>query len=263
MAAALEECSTREVLDRNEAIEALKKEVEVFVAEKTCLTMEVGGLSSARVEVENLRKETDLLKKQVKDAKGAKALATKRAVKANETVDNLWKELNAEKVLGLALQQQVALLTECLEATKGLGLATVKMYVAALGQFGGSTSDMPEEPTDFSLLSWLKAHVEKLPAFVGGAADFGALAGATNYVKMLARGACTHTEIIKKEKVSGPSDLGATSPTLRRSIRNFMSSFWVDSAGRRPRRWRRTGEQRFVLYLARDLILFCGFALFY
>jgi hypothetical protein len=97
------------------------------------------------------------------------------------------------------------------------------MYVAALGQFGGSTSDMLEEPTAFSLLSWLKAHVEKLPTFVEGAANFGALTGATNYAKMLARGDCTHTEIIKKEKLSGPSDLGATSPTLRRSIKNYMS----------------------------------------
>jgi hypothetical protein len=38
MATALEECRTHEVLDRNEAIEALEKEVEVLVAEKTRLT---------------------------------------------------------------------------------------------------------------------------------------------------------------------------------------------------------------------------------
>jgi hypothetical protein len=62
------------------------------------------------------------------------------------------------------------------------------MYVAALGQFGGSTFDKLEEPTAFNLLSWLKAHVEKLPAFVGGLVNFGALAGATNYAKMLAQG---------------------------------------------------------------------------
>jgi hypothetical protein len=115
-----------------------------------------------------------------------------------------------------------------LEATKGLGLATTKMYVAMLGQFGSRTSDMPEEPTAFSLLSWLKAHVEKFPGFVGGVANFGALAGAINYPKMLARGGCTHTESIKKEDLSGPSDLGVTSPTLQRLIQNFMSSFWVD-----------------------------------
>jgi FtsZ-binding cell division protein ZapB len=76
MAAALEERNTREVLDRNEDIKALKMEVEVLVAEKTRLTAEVGGLSSARAEVENLRKEMNLLKKQVEDAKGAKAIAS-------------------------------------------------------------------------------------------------------------------------------------------------------------------------------------------
>jgi hypothetical protein len=164
----------------------------------------------------------------VEDAKGAEALAIEHALKANETIDNLRKELDAKQESDLALQQQVAILPERLEATKGLGLATTKMYVAALGQFGGSMSDMPKEPTAFNLLSWLKAHVEKLPAFVRGTADFGALAGATNYAKMLVRRGCTHTEFIKKEKLSGPSDLGVTSPTLRRSIRNFMSSFWVD-----------------------------------
>jgi FtsZ-binding cell division protein ZapB len=76
MAAALEERNTHEVLDWNEDIKALKMEVEVLVAEKTRLTAEVGGLSSARAEVENLRKEMNLLKKQVEDAKGAKAIAS-------------------------------------------------------------------------------------------------------------------------------------------------------------------------------------------
>jgi hypothetical protein len=34
MAAALEECSSREVLDRNDAIDALKKEIEVLETQK-------------------------------------------------------------------------------------------------------------------------------------------------------------------------------------------------------------------------------------
>jgi hypothetical protein len=131
------------------------------------------------------------------------------------------------------------------------------MYVAALGQFGGSTFDILEEPTVFNLISWLKAHVEKLLAFVGGAADFGALAGATNYAKMLARGGCTHTEIIKKEKLSDSSSLGATSPTLRRSIRNFMSSFWVDFGRVEDRR------AEVCVLSCMWFTLFCGFALFY
>lgn len=98
----------------------------------------------------------------------------------------------------------------------------------ALGRFGGSTSDLLEEPTAFNLLSWLKVHVENLHAFVGGTVDFGALAGANNYAKMLARRGCTHTESVQKEKLVGPSDLGATSTGVRKSIRNFMNSFWVN-----------------------------------
>jgi hypothetical protein len=32
---------------------------------------------------------------------------------------------------------------------------------------------------------------------------------------------------IEEEKLEGPSDLGATSHSLRRSVRNFMKLFWV------------------------------------
>jgi hypothetical protein len=71
----------------------------------------------------------------------------------------------------------------------------------------------------------LKAHVEKLSTFVGGAIDFGALAGATNFAKMLARGGCTHTDGIQEEKIGEPSVLGATSDSLWKSICNFMSLF--------------------------------------
>jgi hypothetical protein len=68
--------------------------------------------------------------------------------------------------------------------------------------------------------------VEKLPVFVGGAVDFGALAGTTNFTKMLACGGCIHTEVIQKEKLGEPSVLGATSDSLQKFVR-FMSSFWV------------------------------------
>jgi hypothetical protein len=92
---------------------------------------------------------------------GSVTLAVERLSKANETANNLCKETDAEKKSSLALQRQVELLTGRLVATKGLALATVKMYMAMLGQFSGSTSGMPEEPTAFNLLSWLKTHVEK------------------------------------------------------------------------------------------------------
>jgi hypothetical protein len=94
----------------------------------------------------------------------------------------------------------------------------VDLYVVALLQFGGSTSNLPEEPSALSLFAWLKAHLLKLLAFVGGAVDFRALAGAINFTKMLARKGCPHMEGIQEEKLEGPSQLGMTSRSLRRSV---------------------------------------------
>jgi hypothetical protein len=80
----------------------------------------------------------------------------------------------------------------------------------------------------FNIFSWMKDHFEKLPAFVGGAIDFGALAYAMNFAKMLAQDGCKHVEGVKERDLEGPSDLGATSRSVRRSGRNFMKSFWVN-----------------------------------
>ena len=44
----------REVVDRNLATEALKKEVETLEAKKTRLVGEVGGLGTAHAELEEL-----------------------------------------------------------------------------------------------------------------------------------------------------------------------------------------------------------------
>jgi hypothetical protein len=73
----------------------------------------------------------------------------------------------------------------------------------------------------------LKAHVEKLPSFVGGTVDFGALAEATNFAKMLAHGGCPYAEGFKTEKLVELSVLGDTSDSLQKCICNFMSTFWV------------------------------------
>jgi hypothetical protein len=61
MAEALEEHGTREVVNRNLAIEALKKEVETLEAEKDHIEGEVGGLIVARTNLENLWKEVESL----------------------------------------------------------------------------------------------------------------------------------------------------------------------------------------------------------
>jgi hypothetical protein len=102
MVVALEERSTHEVLDQNKAIETLKTEVEVLGAE-TCLTVEVGGLSTARAEAKNLWKEVESLWKQVEAAKTMDTLAVERASKANKTAENLRKKIDAKKKIILSL----------------------------------------------------------------------------------------------------------------------------------------------------------------
>jgi hypothetical protein len=186
----------------------LKKEIEVLEAKKSRLLVEVGGLSATRANAKNLRKEVESLRKEVEDARGVKAVSAERASKAARTAESLRKAIDAEKELGLMLQQQVGLLTRCLEATKELGLTMVKMYVDTLGQFGSSTFDLPEEPTAFSLFTWRKAHLEKLPTFIGGAADFGALAGTTNFAKMVHRGGVLIWIVLKRRNLRAPPILG-------------------------------------------------------
>jgi hypothetical protein len=63
MAATLEERIMCEVLDQNDAIDALKKETEVLEVDKVRLLAEVGGLSTARADVENFCKEAEVLRK--------------------------------------------------------------------------------------------------------------------------------------------------------------------------------------------------------
>lgn len=208
MSAALDERSTREVLDRNDAIDALKKEVEILEAEKTWLSAEVSNLNATRADLGNLRTKVESLTKQLEGSKATEALAAERALKANETAANLRKEVDAERESSTALQEQVNLLTKRLEDAKGIGLAVAKMYADTLEKFGGSTSLLPEEPLAFNLFSWMKAHFEKLPAFVGGAVDFGALASATSFAKMLAMEGCPHTTSIQERALEGPSSLG-------------------------------------------------------
>lgn len=67
--------------------------------------------------------------------------------------------------------------------------------------------------------------MEKLSSFVRGAIDFGALAGATNFAKMLAHRGCTHNDGIQKEVLADPSVLGDTFDSTRKYVHNFMSTF--------------------------------------
>ena len=118
--------------------------------------------------------------------KAAKQLAVERALKAIEMADNLRNEVDAERLSGAALKAQVDMLSKRLEDAKSIGLAVAELYVGALEQFRGSTSPLPSKPSVFNIFSWMKANFMKLPYFVGGVVNFGALACATNLSKMLA-----------------------------------------------------------------------------
>ena len=63
MAEALEERATQEVVDRDIAIEALKKEVEMVEVEKARLVNEVAGLHAAQSDIEDLREKVEFLSK--------------------------------------------------------------------------------------------------------------------------------------------------------------------------------------------------------
>jgi hypothetical protein len=62
---------------------------------------------------------------------------------------------------------------------------------------------------------------------MGGVADFGALAGVTNFGKMLVRKGCAHATALECEALLDASSLGETSDELRKSMCNFMQSFWT------------------------------------
>lgn len=119
----------------------MKKDNERLEAERVKLTTEVNDLKVARVEAKSLKKETqdllkeaEVLRKQAMDAKSAETLAVECALKANETSKGLRKELDAEKASGLALHQQVNLLSQRLKDAEGLALSVAKAYATALEQ---------------------------------------------------------------------------------------------------------------------------------
>ena len=72
----------------------------------------------------------------------------------------------------------------------------------------------------------MKSNFAKLPGFVGGAVDFGALSLATNLLKTLMKSGCNLVEGLKERKeFESPAKLGESSGNLTKSIRNFMKSF--------------------------------------
>ena len=153
MAEVLEEHSTQEVVDRNLAIEALKKEMDILEVEKTRLAGEVGGLRTAQAELGELQKKVDLLNKEVDSTKVTEHLAAECALKATEMTDNVLMQVDAERESSAALKAQVELLTKRLEDTNAARVATAELYVGVLEQFRGSTSSLSSEPSALNIFS--------------------------------------------------------------------------------------------------------------
>jgi len=80
------------------------------------------------------------LEKEIVGFKAMEELALAHVQKAEDSNDNLRKEVEAERSSGAALAAQVSLLTKRLEEAKTVGLTVAEMYRAALAGFGGATS---------------------------------------------------------------------------------------------------------------------------
>jgi chromosome segregation ATPase len=133
MALAMEERTITEMLGCNNAIETLKREVEVLESKKTKLSAEVSKLASLRLEVNNLhgdreKAEGELarLRRQVEDAQTSKMLTVSRVSKANESCNNLRSALDVEKQSSTTLREQVSLVNKWMEVLEGLVLVTTE-----------------------------------------------------------------------------------------------------------------------------------------
>ena len=65
------------------------------------------------------------------------------------------------------------------------GVSAAELYRAALASYGGATSPLPADASTYGILARFKENVAKLPEFVGGAMDFGALSCATISARIL------------------------------------------------------------------------------
>ena len=99
----------------------------------------------------------------------------------------------------------------------------------------------------YTIASWLKRHLAKLPSLINGCTDYGALAGVANYAKLLVRGGCMHTESIPEGALPGPEELGETSLSLQKTLRNFIGYFWAPFG--RPAARKLAEEKRAKVFL--------------
>ena len=86
-----------------------------------------------------------------------------------------------------------------LEEAEAQALAVLRLYHDIVSQFGSSTSALPQSRGVVAALAWLKSHIGKLPDFVDGAVDFGALAGVSFFARLLRRDGCAHAKAVQMD----------------------------------------------------------------
>ena len=74
---------------------------------------------------------------------------------------------------------QVDLLQKHLEEACVVGVSAAELYRVALAGYGSATSPLPVDASAYGILARFKENFAKLPEFVRGAMDFGALSCAT------------------------------------------------------------------------------------
>lgn len=115
------------------------------------------------------------LEKEITSYKAAKELLVSRMEKLSTDNEGLRRDLETERSSSQALTTQNILLTKWLEDARVAGVSAAKAYQTALAGFGGVTSALPFDASTYGLFAWFKDNFLKLPEFVGGAVDFGAL----------------------------------------------------------------------------------------
>jgi chromosome segregation ATPase len=114
MAVALEERCSQEVINCDETIKLLKEENESLEATKAHLSEDAKLLPAAREEVASLKREKEGLEltvaklwKEVDDVGAAKDMAVQRRAKAEEILNCLHEELEAEHKLVASLRDRL------------------------------------------------------------------------------------------------------------------------------------------------------------
>ena len=116
MAIVMEERCTREVSDRDTAIDALKAEIERLEGEKGGLS---NSLAALRLSLAEKEREKDGLRADLTKARDVEVLFAEQARRVNELAEGLRRELASEKESAATVGEQLSLTTRHLDSVKG------------------------------------------------------------------------------------------------------------------------------------------------